>query len=105
MGSGGYHLAMHRSPIESLEPRQLLSDNRVLFIRGADRSGGFLEATRDSQRTEQLADINNTSTSAGNHGWAQLATTLRGIGFSVEQITETVEVGAPATRQNPGAVV
>ena len=31
----------------------------VLFIRGADRSGGFLEADDDAERTEQLADINN----------------------------------------------
>ena len=40
----------------------------VLFIRGADRSGGFLEADDDAERTEQLADINNASTANGNHG-------------------------------------
>ncbi|MFN3169055.1 MAG: hypothetical protein ACE37H_18565 [Phycisphaeraceae bacterium] len=63
----------------------------VLFVRGADRSGGFLEAGNDAQRTEQLADINNTSTSGGNHGWFELAETLRGAGYDVTQITETAE--------------
>ena len=43
---------------------------RLLFVRGADRSGGFLEANNDVGRTEQLADINNaqhrsTATTAG----------------------------------------
>ena len=59
---------MSQSLIESCEPRLLFAS--ILFIRGAERSGGFLEATNDTQRTEQLADINNASTAAGNHGWA-----------------------------------
>jgi hypothetical protein len=63
----------------------------VLFVRGADRSGGFLEAGNDAQRTEQLADINNTSTAGGNHGWFELAQTLRGAGYDLTQITETAE--------------
>jgi len=66
---------------------------RVLFIRGADRSGGFLEANSDAGRTEQLADIQNASTANRNHGWKQLADLLRGEGFTVEQMTETVEPG------------
>ncbi len=65
----------------------------VLIIRGADRSGGFLEAKNDDDRTEQLADINNASTSSGNHGWKTLATTLTNNGFNVTQVTETVEPG------------
>ena len=65
----------------------------VLFVRGADRSGGFLEANNDAERTEQLADINNFSTSGGNHGWGELATLLRDNGFDVSQITETLEPG------------
>lgn len=64
---------------------------RVLFVRGADRSGGFLEATNDSQRTEQLADIFNASTTGGNHGWGTLRTTLENAGYAVSQITETAE--------------
>lgn len=67
------------------------SGPRLLFVRGADRSGGFLEAGNDSQRTEQLADLYNTSTSGGNHGWAELRETLETAGFQVDQITETAE--------------
>ena len=65
----------------------------VLFVRGADRSGGFLEADNDAERTEQLADINNPSTARGNHGWFELATLLRGNGFEVSQVQESVEAG------------
>ena len=67
---------------------------RVLFVRGADRSGGFLEAGNDTQRTEHLADIGNYSTSGGNHGWGELADVLSGAGFDLEQITETAENGS-----------
>ncbi|MEN1728254.1 MAG: hypothetical protein AAGJ52_07415 [Pseudomonadota bacterium] len=69
------------------------AQDRVLFIRGADRSGGFLEAGNDFQRTEQLADIFNASTANGNHGWAELRITLEEAGFDVEQIAEPVEAG------------
>ena len=78
---------------------------RVLFIRGAERSGGFLEARNDAARTEQLADITNTSTANGNHGWGELAATLRGAGFAVEQQIEPLEPGAPATGQTTGAPI
>ena len=78
---------------------------RVLFIRGAERSGGFLEARNDAARTEQLADITNTSTANGNHGWATLASTLREAGFAVEQQIEPLEAGAPATGQTTGAPI
>ncbi|MEQ8210291.1 MAG: malectin domain-containing carbohydrate-binding protein [Lacipirellulaceae bacterium] len=67
---------------------------RVLFVRGGDRTGGFLEAGNDFQRTEQLADITNFSTSGGNHGWGTLATTLEGAGFVLEQITEGSETSS-----------
>jgi len=90
--------AMHT---EALEQRQHLAGD-VLFVRGADRSGGFLEATNDFQRTEQLSDINNASTSAGNHGWKQLADQLRGQGYRLTQITESVEPGAAPTGQTAG---
>lgn len=88
--------------VEPLESRQLLAGD-VLFIRGADRSGGFLEATNDFQRTEQLADINNASTSGGNHGWKQLADLLRVNGYTVSQIQEPLEASAPSTGQTTGA--
>ncbi|MEL7238647.1 MAG: dockerin type I domain-containing protein, partial [Planctomycetota bacterium] len=78
---------------------------RVLFIRGADRSGGFLEAGNDEDRTEQLADINNFNTNGGNHGWGTFADTLRDHGYDVTQITETVETGAPPTGPTEGVHV
>ena len=75
----------------------------ILFIRGADRSGGFLEAGNDAQRTEQLADITNTSTAGGNHGWFELAQALEGAGYTLVQMAEPLEPGAPATGQTDGA--
>ncbi|MEO1535885.1 MAG: hypothetical protein AAFS11_10070, partial [Planctomycetota bacterium] len=70
---------------------QAVAQAQVLFIRGADRSGGFLEAGSDTQRTEQLADITNTSTNGGNHGWFELAQTLENAGYVLTQMTETAE--------------
>ncbi|MEM9478544.1 MAG: DUF5060 domain-containing protein [Verrucomicrobiota bacterium] len=70
---------------------RLMSAGDVLVIRGADRSGGFLEAGNDESRTEHLCDIFNTSTSGGNHGWDELRLVLEGAGYSVTQITESVE--------------
>ncbi|MFK7884115.1 MAG: DUF4350 domain-containing protein [Phycisphaerales bacterium] len=75
----------------------------VLFVRGADRSGGFLEAGNDAARTEQLADINNESTNNGNHGWFEFASLLRSEGYIVEQVTEPLESDAPSTGQTDGA--
>lgn len=71
--------------------------SRVLFIRGGDGTGGFLEATDAAGRTEHLADINNVSTMAGNHGWSELAQALRGDGFVVEQQIEGLNVPVPLT--------
>ena len=78
---------------------------RVLFVRGAERSGGFLEANDDAGRTEQLADITNRSTANGNHGWFELAEALRGAGYELEQIEESVEPGAAATGPTDGVAV
>ncbi len=68
-----------------------VAQQNVLFVRGADRSGGFLEAGNDAERTEQLADIFNMSTSGGNHGWGELRQALEADGYTVEQITEQAE--------------
>jgi hypothetical protein len=87
--------------IESLDPRCLLAGT-VLFVHGADRSGGFIEATNDAQRTEQLASIDNASTAGGNHGWKQLADQLRGQGYTLTEIKEPLESGAPPTGQTTG---
>jgi hypothetical protein len=91
--------------LQSLERRMLMASGTILFVRGADRSGGFLEAANDSQRTEQLADINNTSTASGNHGWGTLASLLRGQGYTVEQIKEPLESGAPSAGQTTGRAI
>lgn len=79
------------------------SSPSVLFIRGADRSGGFLEADNDFERTEHLADINNAATFGGNHGWNSLRLTLEGAGFDVNQVAEPLEPGAPSSGQTTGA--
>lgn len=96
---------MSHALFEPLEGRRLMASGTILFVRGADRSGGFLEATNDTQRTEQLADINNSSTASGNHGWATLAARLRGEGYTVQQIKEPLESGAPSTGQTTGAPI
>jgi hypothetical protein len=72
-------------------PTAALAQTKVLFLRGADRSGGFLEAGNDAERTEHLADINNMQTFSGNHGWGELRLALEEAGFVVEQITESAE--------------
>lgn len=89
---------------EPLERRTLL-DGSILFIRGAERSGGFLEATSDAQRTEQLADIRNDSTAAGNHGWGQLSALLEDEGYQLTQFIEPLEANAPTTGQTTGAPI
>ncbi|MGF1633847.1 MAG: DUF5060 domain-containing protein [Phycisphaerae bacterium] len=76
---------------------------RILFIRGADRSGGFLETPNDTKRTEQLSDITNFQTFNGNHGWGELADTLRDEGFILDQMKEPLEPDAPITGATTGA--
>ncbi|MEM9410397.1 MAG: hypothetical protein AAGA30_04750 [Planctomycetota bacterium] len=77
----------------------------VLFVRGAERSGGFLEAGNDASRTEHLADIFNLNTNGGNHGWGELRQALEGAGFEVSQIIEPLEPGAPSSGQTQGAPI
>ena len=77
------------------------SGQSVLFVRGADRSGGFLEAGNDQGRTEQLADIFNESTSSSNHGWAELRMALEAAQFTVTQVTETAETASGPSAGQP----
>lgn len=91
----------------------------LLFVRGADRSGGATEGSGVSDPfnirgyTEQLVDIRdptgpvftNNSTGGGNHSWFELATLLTANGYSVEQTTESVEPGAAATGPTNGVGV
>ncbi|HEV2292777.1 MAG TPA: hypothetical protein VGR35_02920 [Tepidisphaeraceae bacterium] len=83
---------------ESLESRVLFADAgapTILFVRGATRSGGFLEATEAAARDLELADINNASTDNQNTGWATLAGALRDQGFAIEQMIEAKGVAGP----------
>lgn len=64
------------------------SGRSILFIRGADGSGGLGQGNQQ-YRTEHLSDINNTSTAPGNHGFGQLAARLRQDGFTVSQWIES----------------
>ena len=86
----------------AVAPRFTEAQN-ILFVRGADRSGGFLEADNDFERTEHLADISNAMTFRGNHGWNSLRLTLEDAGFDVNQIAEPLESGAPSSGQTTGA--
>ncbi|MEM9986407.1 MAG: T9SS type A sorting domain-containing protein [Bacteroidota bacterium] len=61
-----------------------MGQSKILFIRGGAGTGGFLEGGAD----EQLSDITDFSTAGGNHGWGQLADTLRKNGFTLEQMIE-----------------
>ena len=88
-----------------LTPLAAFAKGEILFIRGADRSGGFMEAKDDSKRTSQLGDINDKTSNQRNHGWATFAATLRKAGFKVTQITEPLEAGAPQAGQTAGAPV
>ncbi|MEM6334772.1 MAG: PEP-CTERM sorting domain-containing protein [Planctomycetota bacterium] len=81
------------------------SASEVLFIRGAERSGGFLEANNDTQRTEQLADIGNFQTFGGNHGWGELSTLLTNNGFSLTQVAEPLLPSDPGTGQTEGGAL
>lgn len=67
------------------------SGPNVLFIRGADGSGGATEGGDRDARTEQLGDITNTNTNNGNHGWGELAGTLSAAGYNLTQIAEAAE--------------
>lgn len=61
---------------------------RVLFIRGASGTGGFVEGGTD----DHLCDIGDTSTADYNHGYGELAALLRDDGFAVEQVIEPVAI-------------
>ena len=75
-------------PADSLQSDSL----RILFIRGGPGTGGFLEGGSDGQ----LSSITDFSTRPGNHGWGELATILRDIGFALEERRETpVRDGVP----------
>ncbi len=74
--------------IQPLEPRRLFAGDPILFIRGGSGTGGFIDGGTLAQRDEELADINDFSTAAGNHGWGELANMLRADGFAPQEMIE-----------------
>ncbi|MEM6393107.1 MAG: PEP-CTERM sorting domain-containing protein [Planctomycetota bacterium] len=79
-------------------------DPSILFIRGAERSGGFLEAgNNDQNRTDQLADVFDNDPSSPNRAWGTLGTVLENNGFSVTQLIEPLEPGAPSSGGTTGS--
>lgn len=71
------------------------SGPNVLFVRGADGSGGATEGGDRDDRTEQLADIFNTSSTnlngGTNHGWGELGILLTNAGYNISQVVEAAE--------------
>lgn len=57
---------------------------KILFIRGGDGTGGFLEGGFD----HHLCNIDDYDTWAGNHGWGTLADLLMTEGFELTQMEE-----------------
>ncbi|MEM7383645.1 MAG: DUF4350 domain-containing protein [Verrucomicrobiota bacterium] len=68
----------------NLSASGLRASPTVLFVRGGDGTGGFLEGGGN----DQLADITDYSTGGGNHGWGELADWLRENDFVLEQRAE-----------------
>ncbi len=95
---------VHEVRCEPLESRVLFAaaEPTILFVRGATRSGGFLEATEAAARDLELADVNNGSTANLNTGWATLATALRGQGFAIEQMIEAKGAAGPVSGFHQG---
>ncbi|MEM7147818.1 MAG: DUF5060 domain-containing protein [Verrucomicrobiota bacterium] len=88
--TGGSSVSLGAAPGATTEDWVILVEvaKDILFIRGADRSGGLGSG---GNITTQLADIADFSTSSGNTGWGELANLLRAEGYTVTQVTETAE--------------
>jgi hypothetical protein len=93
-GTGGGGVSGITATAELWVNRVRADAPRLLFLRGADRSGGFLEASNDAGRAAQLADVDDFTTGTVNRGWGELRTTLEAEGLLVEQIKETAENGS-----------
>ncbi len=76
---------------------------RVLFVRGADRSGGFTEATNDAERTANLGDIDDFATGP-NRAWGELRATLESEGFAPSQVNEIPETASGPAAGLPVAI-
>jgi hypothetical protein len=70
---------------QPVDPR----NRSVLFIRGADCTGGATEGGECPARTEQLSDVENAATNPGNHGYAWLRAVLQTEGLFIAQLVES----------------
>lgn len=100
-GTGGGGASGITSTAQMFVNRVRSDAPRVLFLRGADRSGGFLEAGDDAGRTAQLADVDDFTSGAVNRGWGELRATLESEGFVVEQAKETAETASGPAQGQP----
>lgn len=69
---------------------------QLLFIRGGNGTGGFLEGGTN----DQLADITDFTTSNNNRGWGEFATVLENEGYQLTQLIETPNVPIDLTSLN-----
>ena len=78
---------------------------RVLFVRGANNTGGFGVANTDAERTEHLSSVDDPSTATSNYSWMQLRSLLESEGFVVEERAEPLALEALPTPLSEYAVV
>jgi hypothetical protein len=62
----------------------VLQAQTILFVRGGNGTVAWMEGWAN----DEVADITDTSTSNGNHGWGTLAADLRGLGYTTDEIKE-----------------
>ncbi|MFQ5507462.1 MAG: hypothetical protein ACE5F1_22085, partial [Planctomycetota bacterium] len=94
------------SILASSVPAQVDPGGRsVLFIRGADGSGGAKSGGSFLQRTEQLSDVHNRSMVPGNHGYGALRDLLMAEGFRVSQWIESPKLLTRAVLQGHRIIV
>jgi hypothetical protein len=91
MGTAGVSAGDGAKTMWTPSPNERGHDAKVLFVRGAPGSGGFLEGGSD----DQLSDIDDRGTREGNHGWGALAGRLEQRGYVVGQVVEP-STGEPA---------
>ncbi|MEM9886320.1 MAG: T9SS type A sorting domain-containing protein [Bacteroidota bacterium] len=69
---------------------------QILFIRGGNGTGGFLEGGTD----DQLSDITDFSTNNRNRGWGEFANALESEGYQLTQLIEQPNVPIDLTSIN-----
>ncbi|MEM1221389.1 MAG: DUF5060 domain-containing protein [Verrucomicrobiota bacterium] len=95
--AGGSEVNLGSAPFETDQDWAILVENNasntILFVIGGEGTAGGPECggalgTNVACKSEHRGSIFNTSTSGGNHGWAQMADLLRAEGFTLVEIEE-----------------